>query len=50
MTITRTGTLRRAGTIIKSPKEGRQKDQDKVEGNQRASEVHSLRLEFIGTC
>ena len=40
MTVARSGTLRRAGTV-KSPKEGRWKDQDKVDGNQRASEVHS---------
>jgi hypothetical protein len=32
-------TLRRAGTMIKSPREGRQKDHEKSEGDQRASEV-----------
>lgn len=32
-------TLRRAGTMIKSPREGRQKDQERSDGDQRASEV-----------
>lgn len=33
-------TLRRAGTMIKSPREGRQKDQEKQsDGDQRASVV-----------
>jgi len=36
----RTGTMRRTGTIVKSPRDGRQRDQDKQsDGDQRASEV-----------
>ncbi len=41
MVPSRTGTMRRAGTIIKSPRDGRQRDQEKQsDGDQRASEVN----------
>ena len=37
MVPSRTGTMRRAGTIVKSPRDGRQREQS--DGDQRASEV-----------
>ncbi|KAF9527786.1 exocyst complex component Sec3-domain-containing protein [Crepidotus variabilis] len=45
-----TAGIRRAGTIIRSPIEGRQKDKDKqIDGDQRASEVFGMFLEQIAT-